>query len=90
MDREHFWFVDDDQRVRWAVRVSTGLLTPDGQGAADPRIVFTSREVQISTVYSLEKDEQDLTGYEVLELLGQAKMNAGSGWRARGLGREAA
>lgn len=89
MDREHFWFVDDENRVRWAVRVSAGFATPEA-GAPEPRIVFTSRDVQISAAYPFEKDEQELTRYEVLELLGEAKLKSGSGWRTRALGREAA
>ena len=76
MPQEHFWFVDDEQQVRWAVRVSGGYATPGGGPAPDPRIVFTSREVQISTAYPLEKDEQELTCYEVLELLGAAKVES--------------
>ena len=76
MPQEHFWFIDDEQQVRWAVRVSAGYMPPGGAVPADPRIVFTSREVQISTAYPLEKDEQELTCYEVLELLGAAKVES--------------
>ena len=76
MPQEHFWFIDDEQQVRWAVRVSGGYTAPRGAASADARIVFTSREVQISTAYPLEKDEQELTCYEVLELLGAAKVES--------------
>jgi hypothetical protein len=76
MPQEHFWFIDDEQQVRWAVRVSVGYTAPGAAAASDPRIVFTSREVQISTAYPLEKDEQELTCYEVLELLGAAKVES--------------
>ena len=76
MPQEHFWFIDDEQQVRWAVRVSGRYTTPGGPPASDPRIVFTSREVQISTAYPLEKDEHELTCYEVLELLAAAKVDS--------------
>ena len=76
MPQEHFWFIDDEQQVRWAVRVSVGYTAPGALPASEPRIVFTSREVQISTAYPLEKDEQELTCYELLELLGAAKVES--------------
>ena len=76
MPQEHFWFIDDEQQVRWAVRVSGGYAAPGGSPATDPRIVFSSRDIQISTAYPLEKDEQELTCYEVLELLGAAKVES--------------
>jgi hypothetical protein len=76
MPQEHFWFIDDEQQVRWAVRVSGGHPAPGEFPASDARIVFTSREVQISTAYPLEKDEQELTCYEVLELLAAAKVDS--------------
>lgn len=65
MQKSSFWYVDDEHQVRWAVRVS-------GAG----RIVFTSRERQISAEYSLEKEERELSRYELLELLGAAKAEA--------------
>jgi hypothetical protein len=74
MPQEHFWFIDDEQQVRWAVRVSGAYTAPGSIPTSDPRIVFTSREVQISTAYPLDKDEQELSCYEVLELLGAAKL----------------
>lgn len=80
MRQEHFWFVDDEQRVRWAVRVSPGYSAPGGR-AEEARIVFTSRDLQLSTGYPLEKDEQELSGYEVRELLAQAKLEATVGRR---------
>ena len=76
MPQEHFWFIDDEQQVRWAVRVSAGYTAPGSAPSPDPRIVFTSRDVQISTGYPLDKDEQELTCYEVLELLGAAKADS--------------
>lgn len=79
MPREHFWYVDDEQHVRWAVRVTRGYST----GAEDDgtRIVFTSRELQLVTEYALEKDEQELSRYEAIELLAQAKLERTIGMR---------
>ncbi|MBW3629096.1 MAG: hypothetical protein KY464_07330 [Gemmatimonadetes bacterium] len=74
MSQEHFWFIDDEQQVRWAVRVSGGYAAPGTLPTTDTRIVFTSRHAQLSTSYPLDKDEQELTCYEVLELLGTAKL----------------
>lgn len=76
MSEEHFWFVDDAEQVRWAVRVSSGHLAGRPGAAGEQRIVFTSRARQISTEYALDKDEQQLTRYEVLEMLAQAKREA--------------
>ena len=74
MSQEHFWFIDDEQQVRWAVRLSGGYAAPGAHAPSDPRIVFTSRNAQLSTSYPLDKAEQELTCYEVLELLGTAKL----------------
>lgn len=74
MSQEHFWFIDDEQQVRWAVRLSGGYAGRGALAASDPRIVFTSRDAQLSTSYPLDKGEQELTCYEVLELLGTAKL----------------
>jgi hypothetical protein len=74
MSEEHFWFVDDAEHVRWAVRVSSGHPHPGRRVfGGEQRILFTSHARQISTEYALDKDEQQLTRYEVLELLAQAK-----------------
>ena len=81
MPQDHFWYVDDEQAVRWAVRVSTGTKPGDDAGP-NARIVFTSRHAQISVPYSLDKEEHELTRYEVLEMLGEAKL-ASVAWRGR-------
>ena len=78
MSQEHFWFIDDEQQVRWAVRLSGGYSPPGAFAASDPRIVFTSRDAQLTTAYPLDKAEQELTCYEVLELLGTAKLEYSS------------
>ena len=70
MGRSSFWYVDDARRVRWAVRVSAAA------GGAGARIVFTSRDQQISTAFLLEKEERELSRYELLELLSFAKADA--------------
>lgn len=72
MSEQHFWYIDDEHRVRWAVRVSAGPAA-GGLGGGSARIYFTSRDGQISTSYLLEKEEQELTRYELIELLGQAR-----------------
>ena len=76
MPQDHFWFVDDEQHVRWAVRVSGLEKIPRSLPVGEPRIYFTSRTGQISTAYLLDTDEQDLSRYEVLELLADAKREA--------------
>jgi hypothetical protein len=82
MTQEKFWFVDDEQQVRWAVRVSAGYSLRHGLPTTEPSIVFTSRDLQLQTAFTLDKDEQELTRYELLELLGLAKQEA-AGQRAR-------
>lgn len=70
MSMAPFWYLDDDQRVRWAVRVSRAAPEA-GSGA---RIVFTSLDRQLSTEYPLEKEQSELTRYELLELLTRSKL----------------
>lgn len=73
MNTHGFWFVDDNHRVRWAVCV-TGTTTEDQR--IEPRIVFTSRDRQVQTSFALAKDQSQLSRYEILELLSQAKSEA--------------
>lgn len=73
MHDRKFWFVDDEQHVRWAVRLSRPFATPEHPSSRDARIVFTSARYQISTAYALEKEQHELSKYELLELLAQAK-----------------
>lgn len=80
MPQDHFWFVDDERTVRWAVWVTRGYST-GGESEEGARIVFTSRDLQLVTEFSLEKDEQELSRYEVLELLAQAKLERTIGMR---------
>jgi hypothetical protein len=70
MDRHRFWYVDDAQRVRWAVRISGAV---DRGLATEPRIVFTSGDRQVHTPFELEKEQSQLSRYEILELLAEAK-----------------
>ena len=69
MSDHRFWYIDDDHRDRWAVRVSSGH-------GGEPRIVFTTRDRQVSTAFDLDKEERLLTRYELLELLSEAKIEA--------------
>lgn len=72
MSMAPFWYLDDEQRVRWAVRVSRAAAAFEPDAAA--RIVFTSLDQQIATAYPLEKEQSELTRYELLELLTRAKL----------------
>ena len=53
-------------------------LGPDSEAT----IVFTSRDQQLGTSYPLEKEEAELTRYELLELLTRAKLEEFSRSRA--------
>jgi len=67
MNVEPFWYIDDAQHVRWAVHVGP-------PGPESHRVVtFTSLVQQISTICVLEKEQHELTRYELLELLAHSK-----------------
>lgn len=69
-----FWYVDDNNSVRWAVRMCHALTSFDPEAGTE--IVFTSRDQQISTPYPLDKEHAELSRYELLELLNRAKLEA--------------
>jgi len=81
MPQEPFWFVDDEQHVRWAVRVNSGCPMPWERWTEGATIIFTSRHEQITASYPLDKEQHELTRYEMLELLATAK-RAALPWRA--------
>lgn len=69
-----FWFVEDHCRVRWAVRIAPARSEFGAGGEAT--IFFTSTERRISTPYSLDKEQSELTRVELLDLLARATVEA--------------
>lgn len=68
-----WWYVDDEEGVRWAVRISGKSDSARTHQWQAPRIVFTSSERQVSAVYTVGKQACELTPAELNQWLRVAK-----------------